>query len=518
MLTVFRKHPKVFVSKIGANYKPLKLRLKEDKPYRAKRRHKSPEQRAALQEAKTKMLKEGVIVKTEQSEYVFETVQVAKKGTTEFRNCVDLKPLNEILEYDTYPVADAEDQIIGFEGMKYFAHFDYCSGYWRLALDKDSQHLTAFFIENQLFNFTKEPFGLHVAPGWFQRAMDEMIGPELRARGVKAYLDDVSMGAKTWEEFIQLVDDFLTQIEKYNMKLQAKKCFVGFDKMELLGHIVDGEGIRPDPTKIKAITNARLPSNKKELKGFLAFCQWYGRYIPNYSYFASLLQELVKLQVSFVWTEAHTRNFYAILNILAQMVLLRHPDMSKPFQIRTDGCLNGIEFVLLQITEPVLFWSRALRTHEKNWAVTEIECLAIIEASKKCERYVGHGPVSVFTDHECLRFIMTAKDLSGRLARWSLFLSEYALRIIYVKGADNVDAKWMSRNSADKQSEGMQIMHPRNINLCLMEAIKHSGKDVVMDRKARKHLEHKVNGSSVITKSISSRKHWSRRGCKCNWE
>ena len=78
---------------------------------------------------------------------------------------------------------------------------------------------------------------------------------------------------------------------------------------------------------------------------------------------------------------------------------------------------------------------------------------------------------------------MTAKDLSRRLARWSQLLCEYALKTIYVKGADNVDADWMSRNSADKQSKDKQIMHPRDINLCLMEAIKHSGKDVVKDRK-----------------------------------
>jgi hypothetical protein len=49
------------------------------------------------------------------------------------------------------------------------------------------------------------------------------------------------------------------------------------------------------------------------------------------------------------------------------------------------------------------------------------------------------------TDHAALKCLMTSKDLTGRLHRWSLQLQEYNFTVVYRPGAGNVVADALSR-------------------------------------------------------------------------
>ena len=95
--------------------------------------------------------------------------------------------------------------------------------------------------------------------------------------------------------------------------------------------------------------------------------------------------------------------------------------------------------MLLQEGLPVYFWSRTLSDSEKNWHITELECLAIIESLKKFDRYIYGQEITIFTDHGALAWLLVGRlSLKGKLYRWSMFLSSYRLTIIYIKGKINV--------------------------------------------------------------------------------
>ncbi|XP_046868577.1 uncharacterized protein LOC124461031 [Drosophila willistoni] len=53
-------------------------------------------------------------------------------------------------------------------------------------------------------------------------------------------------------------------------------------------------------------------------------------------------------------------------------------------------------------------------------------------------------PFTVITDHSSLQWLMTLKDINGRLARWSLALQSYDFVIEHKKGKDNVVADMLS--------------------------------------------------------------------------
>lgn len=64
---------------------------------------------------------------------------------------------------------------------------------------------------------------------------------------------------------------------------------------------------------------------------------------------------------------------------------------------------------------------------------------------EKCKGYEKGMPFTIITDHASLKWLMSQKDLSGRLTRWSLRLQAYDFNIEHRKGSLNVVAYTLSR-------------------------------------------------------------------------
>ena len=82
---------------------------------------------------------------------------------------------------------------------------------------------------------------------------------------VEVYVDDMMVKSETREEHFEALDKFLARLEKYNLRLNPKKCIFGVTSRKLLGHIVSERGIEVDPDKIKAIQEIPVPKTEKDV-------------------------------------------------------------------------------------------------------------------------------------------------------------------------------------------------------------------------------------------------------------
>ncbi|GFT79803.1 retrovirus-related Pol polyprotein from transposon 17.6 [Trichonephila clavipes] len=133
-----------------------------------------------------------------------------------------------------------------------------------------------------------------------------------------------------------------------------------------------------------------------------------------------------------------------------------HLDHLTQFNLFTDASGVGIGAVLQQNQKPIAFASRTLNKAERNYTVTERECLAVIWALNKFKTYFGPLPVKVITDHAALTKLTNGKNLSSRMIRWALKLSEFNIEWEHRPGVQNVVADLLSRNPVDSV-EGSQI-------------------------------------------------------------
>lgn len=77
--------------------------------------------------------------------------------------------------------------------------------------------------------------------------------------------------------------------------------FLGYQSIELLGHLV-GEGkMKPVPGKLEAIQKLTPPSTVKHIKSFLGLVGFYRRFIKKFANLAAPLVGLLAKGVEFVW-------------------------------------------------------------------------------------------------------------------------------------------------------------------------------------------------------------------------
>ena len=123
------------------------------------------------------------------------------------------------------------------------------------------------------------------------------------------------------------------------------------------------------------------------------------------------------------------------------------PDQLKPFQIKSDMSKVATGAVLTQLDSngdqhPVAFMSKMFTDTESKYEIYDRELLGIIRALKEWRHYIqgsGHTTI-VFSDHKNLTYFRTAQKLNDRQARWSLYLSEFDIKLIHLPGSKMIQS------------------------------------------------------------------------------
>ncbi|GFX40094.1 retrovirus-related Pol polyprotein from transposon opus [Trichonephila clavipes] len=163
-----------------------------------------------------------------------------------------------------------------------------------------------------------------------------------------------------------------------------------------------------------------------------------------------------KKRAKFNWSTEAQDSFDKIKQALIEAPVLQLPNFTEQFHLFTDASGFGIGAVLNQNHRPIAFASRTFNKAERNYTVTERECLAVILAFNKFKTYFGSLPVKVITDHVTLTKLTNGKNLSSRMIRWALKLSEFNIEWEHRTSVQNVVANVLSRNPVGNL-DGSQI-------------------------------------------------------------
>jgi len=121
----------------------------------------------------------------------------------------------------------------------------------------------------------------------------------------------------------------------------------------------------------------------------------------------------------------------------------------KPFVQRTDASDVRLRTVLMQPQDgklfPVSYASRKLLDRERNYSAIKKKCLAAVWAVKKYLHYLYGVELVMQTDHQLLVYINRVKFENSRVMRWAMYLQNFRVRVVSIKGKDNIGADYLSR-------------------------------------------------------------------------
>src|SRR4051812_19078036 len=152
------------------------------------------------------------------------------------------------------------------------------------------------------------PFGLTNAPATFQALVQDILRPLLDIC-VIVYIDDILIYSRNETDHIQHVKQVFEILRQHKLYGNMEKCEFFKESVEYLGHIISSHGIATDPKKVETIRVWPQPKNIKEVQSFLGLCNYYRRFIGDYSKIATPLTDLTHKDVSFVWSDQTTNAF-----------------------------------------------------------------------------------------------------------------------------------------------------------------------------------------------------------------
>ncbi|GKA24571.1 reverse transcriptase domain-containing protein [Tanacetum coccineum] len=189
--------------------------------------------------------------------------------------------------------------------------------------------------------------------------------------------------------------------------------------MQFLRHVINGDGIHVDPSKIESVKNLEAPKTPSEVCSFLGLAGYYRWFIENFSKIAKSL------------------------TILAQK-----------------------SSVLMQRGKVIAYASMQLKIYEKNYTTYDLEFGAVVFALKIWRHYLYGTKSVIYTNHKSLQHIFNQKELNMCQRRWIELFSDHDCEICYHPGKANVIADALSRK------ERIKPKRIRYMNMTLQSSIK----------------------------------------------
>ncbi len=235
------------------------------------------------------------------------------------------------------------------------------------------------------------------------------------------YLNDIIIYSKTLKKHKQHVWLILHQLREINLQIDINKCKFHLQKTIFLELLISIEELKMNSRKMQAVVDWSTLNNLTQMQFFIDFCNFYRRFIKNFSKIVHFRIQLTQKKIIFEWNETCQTTFNHMKRRMIETLILRHFDQTHKTILEINSFNYVNDEVLSQyddeeILHSIAFYSKNMFFAECNYEIYDKELLIIIWAFEHWWFKLKLTDISIkmFINHQALISLMKDKELS----RW----------------------------------------------------------------------------------------------------
>ena len=161
--------------------------------------------------------------------------------------------------------------------------------------------------------------------------VDALFGPEFD-ESVFIYIDNLIIISEDFETILKSVERIMERLLEAELKVSREKCEFACSSITYLEHLLDKDGLRPDPERVRAVLEILSAKNVKQWRTVLGMFGWYFLFIENEAEKKIPLVRLLRKETPWKWSDEENEAFKSLKRALTEATVLSRPDFSKTFQ------------------------------------------------------------------------------------------------------------------------------------------------------------------------------------------
>ncbi len=371
------------------------------------------------------------------------TLFIEKKDDS-LRFCIDYRKLNALIKRDHYSLSLIDETLACIQESKYLTRLNIIVAFNKLRMHSDSENLTIFITSFDFYKYHVMSFKLINDSTFYQHYINNMLFDYLH-QFCQIYLDDIIIYSKTLKKHKQHVRLVLHRLQETDLQMNINKCKFHVQKIFFLKLLLFIEELKMNLRKVQAVVEWSTSTNLTQMQFFVNFCNFYQRFIKNFSKIVHSLIQLTQKEMIFEWNQACQMIFDHMKKWMTEVSILHHFDQNRKTVLETDSFNYVNDDILSQYDDEetlhlMIYYSKNLSFAECNYKIYDKKLLAIIWAFKHwwSELKLTELSIKMFIDHQALTSLMKNKELSKRQMHWVQKLADFNFKIMYQSDKQNI--------------------------------------------------------------------------------
>ncbi len=287
----------------------------------------------------------------------------------------------------------------------------------KLRMSSESENLTTFVTFFNVYKYRIMLFELINESAFFQHYINDVLFNCLH-KFCQTYLNDILIYSKTLKEHRTHVKEVLKKLCEVDLQIDIDKCKFKIQKILFLELLIFINDLRMNSRKVDVIQNWKVSWLLTHVQIFIDFCNFYRRFIKNFSKIAQFMIKLTWKDYFFEWTEICQMIFEELKQQVMTVLVLKHFNSIREAILKTDFLNYVNDEVLSQyddedIVHSMIFYSKNMIFAECNYEIYDKKLLIIICCLKHwcLELKCTNISIKIFINHLNLKYFMIIKEL-----------------------------------------------------------------------------------------------------------